>query len=512
MTTPIAARKSKRRGILSVFSSVAFKTATLVLVFVLVPILLYGQFVRLDTAKNSLIIDSVKREGELVRQSLQPIFDGFETTSPEEVQAAVDRLRDPFRSIKVIFRTAATEGEPQFYYIAASPPVEPDLLAVELQGLRDTGVFSSAEESCEGGAPLADEYVNAAGGAEILASITPYFSGGRCWIIVTSYVLDALPQATSLQPFWRDRGFLVSVAGYGAAVLFVIWLLTDMWRGVTGFAGAARRVRAGTSGRRTFLQTTQVPELTPVAQELDRLVDALETSKRLMKDAAEENAHALKTPLAVIAQALEPLRSDDPEKRKRAERSVDLIDMSVQRMDELISAARDLESLAADTIEPAIGPVDVGALVSDVADSYAAVARERQIRIVQTIAPNLKITAAPRLIRAALENVIDNALLFSPDGGDIDIATSAEDNGVRLEIADKGPGVPETYLASIFQRYFTRRQAAADPRAATSAGQGVGLWIVRRNIEANGGRVSAHNRKGGGLAIEMFLPFAPDAA
>src|SRR6202012_5627737 len=94
---------------------------------------------------------------------------------------------------------------------------------------------------------------------------------------------------------------------------------------------------------------------------------------------------------------------------------------------------------------------------------------------------------------------------FSQEGGTISVSLVARAEQAELVITDEGPGVPPSDLTRIFDRYFSSRDSAgaSDEHAVHF---GVGLWIVRRNIEALGGRVSAENRSPHGLLIRILLP------
>ncbi len=105
-----------------------------------------------------------------------------------------------------------------------------------------------------------------------------------------------------------------------------------------------------------------------------------------------------------------------------------------------------------------------------------------------------------------MQNVLENAISFSPRGSTIVVTLTAGSETVELQIDDEGPGVDPAKIGHLFERYFSSRprdDAAADPQLTGHAG--LGLWIVRRNVEALGGRVAAVNRIGGGLAVTITL-------
>src|SRR6202035_4383235 len=113
--------------------------------------------------------------------------------------------------------------------------------------------------------------------------------------------------------------------------------LSTFWgvrRGLNRFAERARAIRERRPGV-SFAGENEVPELADVATEFDRMVAALDASAREIRRTAEDNAHAFKTPIAVIRQSLEPLRRALPTENQRVQRAIDSIDRSLDRLDRL---------------------------------------------------------------------------------------------------------------------------------------------------------------------------------
>ena len=108
------------------------------------------------------------------------------------------------------------------------------------------------------------------------------------------------------------------------------------------------------------------------------------------------------------------------------------------------------------------------------------------------------------MLEVVLQNVLENAISFSPPGGSIVMTLTTNGETVDLQIDDEGPGVDPAKIAYMFERYFSSRPRNVD--VLPSAHAGLGLWIVRRNVEALGGRVGAANRIGGGLSVTITLP------
>jgi two-component system sensor histidine kinase KdpD len=106
------------------------------------------------------------------------------------------------------------------------------------------------------------------------------------------------------------------------------------------------------------------------------------------------------------------------------------------------------------------------------------------------------------LMTQVLVNLIDNALKYSPPGSQIEIAARTEAPWLVLEVADRGPGVPEQDQARVFDKFYRI------PVPEGAGGTGLGLSICKGMVEAHDGRIRAENRVGGGLKIEIRLPLA----
>ena len=111
------------------------------------------------------------------------------------------------------------------------------------------------------------------------------------------------------------------------------------------------------------------------------------------------------------------------------------------------------------------------------------------------------------MLEVVLQNILENAISFAPKGSTIVVTLMAAGDAVELQVDDEGPGVPPDKLEHMFERYFSSRpRDVADGSAHASGHAGLGLWIVKRSVEALGGKVAAANRIGGGLCVIITLP------
>jgi signal transduction histidine kinase len=133
-------------------------------------------------------------------------------------------------------------------------------------------------------------------------------------------------------------------------------------------------------------------------------------------------------------------------------------------------------------------------------------AQARDITMTLSTAGSITVSASELLLERAFDNLIANAIKFSPRGGQVELILQVQGGQVELAIRDHGPGVPAAELESLFRPLFR------GSNAARADGHGLGLAIVQRVVRAHGGDIHANNAEGGGLIVHLHLPLAPDQA
>jgi two-component system sensor histidine kinase/response regulator len=148
-------------------------------------------------------------------------------------------------------------------------------------------------------------------------------------------------------------------------------------------------------------------------------------------------------------------------------------------------------------------PVSANLLLDDAIRSVAGAARIRDVQIVRMAdAGDLRVEADPKLVRRAIENLLANAVKHAPDGSEVQAVAHQVDEGVEIEIADRGAGVPEPLKGELFKRFGSVEAARGHARR----GYGLGLYLVNLVATAHGGRASVRDRAGGGAAFGLLLP------
>ena len=300
----------------------------------------------------------------------------------------------------------------------------------------------------------------------------------------------------------RLRVFEVVVASLGAAALLTTLAAMTIVKPLRRLRGAAsslayRRGPLPTS----FPGTERGDEIGELARALDELTRRLTEHIALLEGFAADISHEFKNPLAGIRSAAETVDAcEDPAERQRF---LGLMLKDVERLERLVSSLRDLARIdrALEQAQPAV--VDVGDLVREVSDALAVQAPGRAAVVVAPQERSCRVVGDRESLVHVFDNLLSNAVGFAGDGTAVDVRV--HENGTRcvVQVADRGPGIPEAHLERVFERFFTYR-----PLEARREHLGLGLAIARRIVEAHGGTITAANRVGGGAVFEVRLPSA----
>ena len=487
--------------------SYTLKLFLLAAILLSVPLILWWQFQDAEHQQSALLHNAVDQTGRMVAAMLRPHFANFRNEPPRALRDALQGAALVNTNVKVLVRLAGAKRD-DFIYIASVPPLPARYLQQEKHELVRSGIFQRLAPTCDRATDLEVKFVNPAGQPELLTSMTPVHVQGNCWIVITSQSAAEIAPASLRLTFWTLPSLPVAVVIYFLSAALLILLFVHLWRNVTRFRAAARRIRMRGEGVTSFRELNTIPELTGVAEDFDGLVGALTESQAFIKQTAEESSHALKAPLAVIAQSIEPLKRATPADDAVAQRSIQLIERSVARLDAVVSSVRDLEQAAAEVVYPVRRPMDLSPFLTQLLKNYEETLAAQGKRLKASIASGVTAVANEDLLEPVIENILENAASFTPKFGTIEVALEKTGDSARIRVADRGPGVEPEKLPRIFDRYVSYRDETEGDTvtlAAAEQHQGLGLWIVKRNVEGLGGKVTARNRPDGGLEIIVTL-------
>ncbi|MDA5192463.1 sensor histidine kinase [Govanella unica] len=488
--------------------SLATRLIILVLIFLAVPVVLYRLFEAADDDKRILLLDSVYERGRLTMEVLRQQLETGGTNALPVIADQLQVLGAPDTVLRLFFRPGPTDqgGEAGFFYVAAAPARPVEELAREQAEMQRLGIFDRLGAACRDGVPQAARHQLGSAREEVVISVTPLQTPGGCWTLVTAFSTAAFRDSSIGRPYWETEEIRFGAVIYLGLFLVMATVLWSVWRGLKRLTARARLIReqGGSSTRLAhgFTELGGPREVNEVAEELDRLVQTLDSTAQTLREISHENAHAFKTPVAVIRQAIEPIkrRAEEP----RLKRAVEVIELSLEKLDELIASAWRVDELMADLLHPPQQKVDLSSLLERLGRDYATLAQARRVTVLSQVEPGIDVRGSLDMLEAIIENLVDNAVSFTPSGGRVQLELAGDRGFAVLSVSDNGPGVSEDQVTRIFDRYFTTRSQGH--KGAPGGHLGLGLWIVKRNVDALGGSIVARNRSEGGLKITLRLP------
>ena len=246
-----------------------------------------------------------------------------------------------------------------------------------------------------------------------------------------------------------------------------------------------------------------------MAARIGEQLDALEKTDALRREMVAHVSHDLRTPLATLHGYIETLKLKDSELGPRErERYLAVALAQSERLRRLVGDLFELAKLDAQEQMPVCEPVSLAELASDIAQKFQLEAQRRGSTIDIDSGEGLPMANADiALVERVLENLIDNALTHSPQGGAIRIPIASKGDSVRVTVSDSGPGIAPEHLPRVFDRFYQAENAHRG-----NAHAGLGLAIAKRIVELHGARLEVESTLGQGTAFSFQLPVHAPAA
>jgi signal transduction histidine kinase len=229
----------------------------------------------------------------------------------------------------------------------------------------------------------------------------------------------------------------------------------------------------------------------------------MEQVNQLKNDFIAAVTHDLRTPLMVIKGFGELLAEREDELLDDERRAVDAINLNAERLSELIEMLLQMSELDAGMVVLQRAPTDVPAVLRRVVDEIGYHAEQKGVNVnvlVRGGVPMLELDAAR--LEQVIANLLNNAIKFTPEGGDVKIAVEFRDEQMVLIVSDTGPGIPPDILPHIFDRFYRGHHVAGDRRQTG----GLGLAIAKGIVELHGGTIGVESRLGDGTTFTVTLP------
>lgn len=327
----------------------------------------------------------------------------------------------------------------------------------------------------------------------VALSVPLYHAGGQRQLLVQVGETTLSRQALARQLF-RESLAQQWLIGAVAALLVAVGINRALRP--LGRVRTILRERAGDPALQLDVGSVQ-KELQPLVSALNTALSELEQQLSVQKRFTADAAHQLRTPLTLLkTQAEVTLRMADPAEQREGLAAL------VRATDQVIRLANQL--LALSRAEP--GPnrhdtreLDLAELARAVTLDFVTVALGKALDLGYEGDEHVLLHGQPMLLREMLSNLVDNAVRYTPAGGEITVSAYARGEEVVLCVADSGPGIPEAERALVFERFYRGQQTTGD-------GCGLGLAIVREIVRGHGGHIRLENGSVGGLCIVITLP------
>jgi two-component system, OmpR family, sensor histidine kinase ChvG len=302
----------------------------------------------------------------------------------------------------------------------------------------------------------------------------------------------------------RTTLVIVLLVTLAVSVLLSLFLARTIALPLRRLARAAHRVRLGRA------REVDVPTLPARRDEIGLLARALHDMSQSLRQRidgteafAADVTHELKNPLASLRSAVDSLdKVDDPALRRQL---LDVVRHDVVRLDRLIVDIAEVSRLDAELSRARFDRVDLGELVEGLLALWEPRAAERDVRIAfarPRVATAVVMGDEGRLVRA-IDNLVDNAISFSPPGGLVEVAAAHVGGEVMLSVEDEGPGVPEAAREEIFQRFHSMRPEGE----GFGQHSGLGLAIARATVQGHDGKLTVGSRRDGRSGARFVMRF-----
>ena len=301
-----------------------------------------------------------------------------------------------------------------------------------------------------------------------------------------------------LEPVWHE--FIVFAATLAIGLMLAYILAANIIKPIRILGSGMNRLAAGDLDARVSQQLDdRHDELSTLGEQFDQMAAQLQKLVARERHLLHHVSHEMRSPLARI-QAIIGLMQAQPQKQ---ESYIARLETELTRMDNLVGELLTLSRLETANVSLAKEPLPVIPLLRQLTEDSEAVTEQHGHRIeldTGNLDENARLNANESYLYRAFDNVIRNAMNYSPEGSTIRISVHEDRKNLHIEITDNGPGIKEEQLPHIFTAFYRADSSGNKP------GTGLGLALTKHIIEQHNGKVTAENAAPNGLKIHFILP------
>jgi len=318
-------------------------------------------------------------------------------------------------------------------------------------------------------------------------------------------ILYLSPEPTIEAEFTRELEESISYAlligsliAMGVAVLLTIVLSRAISAPVRVLSESALQIGKGDFSRQ--VKVKDKGELGELADAFNRMSRDLAQASQQRKNFVADIAHELRTPLTNIKGYLEAMHDNVVEPQS----AMQLVEEESDLLSQLVDDLQELALAEAGVLKLSFQRIDVQQIIQQMIKRYQSQIERKQLQLSQLTKQPVYIHADQTRIQQVLQNLLNNAIIHTPEGGSIQISAKKLQSHVEITVTDTGAGMNNEQLSYIFERFYR-----ADPsRARATGGTGLGLTISKSLVEAHKGTISAESIPGKGSSFTVVLPSA----
>lgn len=301
------------------------------------------------------------------------------------------------------------------------------------------------------------------------------------------------------------RNRVIWTLGWGLGIMVLLGVIGSilmsrgMLRRIDQITATSEKIVSGDLGRRVPTRGTG-DDFDRLSEQLNRMLDQIESLLESVRRISDNIAHDLRTPLTRLRNRLESIHAPD-------EKHIQDLDLAIREADGLLSTFNALLRIArieTDARREGFADLNLGEVLADVVELYEPLAEEKQQTLTLRVPDTALIHGDRDLIFQAVANVLDNAVKYTPGEGSIAVTLSAENGVATVTVVDSGPGIPSALHEKVVQRFFRM------DTSRNQSGNGLGLSMVAAVCKLHGAQLRFENLEPG-LGVRMVFPLRRQA-